>query len=116
MNGIKDNEVASVSSAPILLTREQVLTELIGPKGFLERDRYDSSVQEMLIGEALKQSRNAKNLTQEQLGKMVGVGKAQISRLEKGETMNLGTLARILKALDIHASIHFDNGYIVSIV
>ena len=35
-----------------------------------------------LLGQAIKQARQERNLTQEQLGDLVGVQKAQISKIE----------------------------------
>ena len=44
----------------------------------------------------------AQNLTQEQLGERIGVQRAQISRLEKGNsTITLPTLSRVFQALGI---------------
>ena len=40
-------------------------------------------------GEAIRQARLAKNLTQEQLGEKVSVQKSQISRLERGKYMKV---------------------------
>ena len=46
--------------------------------------------------------RQAQNLTQEQLGKRIGVQKAQISRLEKGKCIiTLPTMSRIFQALGV---------------
>src|SRR5215469_16956208 len=52
------------------------------------------------IDKAIKQTRQERNLTQEELGKLIGVQKAQISRLEN-ETSNvtMDTLLRVFTAL-----------------
>ena len=39
-----------------------------------------------LLGEAIRQIRKQQNLTQEELGKIVGVQKSQISKLENSLT------------------------------
>jgi transcriptional regulator with XRE-family HTH domain len=39
-----------------------------------------------LLGEAIKQARKERHLTQEELGQLVGVKKAQISKLENSLT------------------------------
>jgi transcriptional regulator with XRE-family HTH domain len=41
------------------------------------------------------------NLTQEQLGEMVGVQKSQISRIEKGRHVSISSMARLFKAMGI---------------
>ena len=54
------------------------------------------------LGQRIKEARLAQNLTQEQLGKRVGVQKAQISRLEKGKSViTLPTISRIFRALGV---------------
>jgi HTH-type transcriptional regulator / antitoxin HipB len=54
-----------------------------------------------LIGQAIKESRQERKLTQEQLGKLVGVQKAQISRLESNASnVTMDTLMRVFTALN----------------
>jgi transcriptional regulator with XRE-family HTH domain len=53
-----------------------------------------------LIGKAIKQTRQERNLTQEELGKLIGVQKAQISRLENNASnVTMDTLLRVFTAL-----------------
>jgi transcriptional regulator with XRE-family HTH domain len=40
-----------------------------------------------LLGSAIKQARKERNLTQQQLGELVGVKKAQISKIENSRLM-----------------------------
>lgn len=81
----------------------------IGKVGTPERDAFENEVEEAVqaykVGEALKQARKMKSLTQQQLGEKVGVQKAQISRLENGKSITISTLSRLLKALNIPASL-----------
>lgn len=57
-------------------------------------------VQDELIGKAIKQTRQERNLTQEDLGKLIGVQKAQISRLENNASnVTMDTLLRVFTAL-----------------
>ena len=51
--------------------------------------------QNNIIGEKLKQLRKEQKLTQEQLGKLIGVQKAQISKIESGN--NSATISTVLK-------------------
>ena len=62
-----------------------------------------------LVGEAIKQARQSKNLTQEELGKLIGVQKAQISRIENGKNLTLSTLAKVFKAMGISAKLEIGN-------
>ncbi len=72
---------------------------LIGKKGTKERDEYEFELKLELIGDMIKTARKKRNLTQEQLGEMVGVKKAQISRLENS-TGNV-TFETVMKILDV---------------
>lgn len=64
-------------------THEEMLDRVIGEKGSPAREKYENDINNFLIGEAIKQTREAKNLTQEQLGELMGVKRAQISKIEK---------------------------------
>lgn len=74
---------------------EQIKDEFIGKKGTAERDEYEYELRMEVLGELIKKTRLERKMTQEQLGELVGVQKAQISRLENN-TGNV-TLATILK-------------------
>ncbi len=81
-------------------TLDEVQDQLIGKKGTLERDLFEYELQMDLIGKAIKQTRKERNLTQEELGKLIGVQKAQISRLESNASnATMETLLRVFSAL-----------------
>lgn len=81
-------------------TLDQVQDELIGKIGTAERDLFEYELQMDLIGKAIKQTRLERNLTQEELGKLIGVQKAQISRLENNASnVTMDTLIRVFTAL-----------------
>jgi len=81
-------------------TLAQVTDELIGIKGTPDRDMFEYELQMDLIGKAIKQTRKERNLTQEELGKLIGVQKAQISRLESNAgNVTMDTLLRVFTAL-----------------
>jgi len=81
-------------------TLEQVTDELIGKVGTPERDMFEYELQMDMIGIAIKQTRKERNLTQEELGKLVGVQKAQISRLENNAgNVTIDTLLKVFSAL-----------------
>lgn len=74
-------------------------------KGTKARAEYDEQVELMLVGEAIRKARQARSLSQEQSGEMVGVQKAQISRLENGKNLTLASIVRLFKALNQEASL-----------
>ena len=81
----------------------------IGKVGTPKRDAFEKKVEDAVqaykLGEAIKQARKMKCLTQQQLGEKIGVQKAQISRLENGKSITISTLSRLLRALNIPASL-----------
>ena len=90
---------------------EDILTEFYGDKGSPRRDEHEQAVEDAVqafhIGEAIRQARQEKNLTQEQLGVLMGVQKAQVSRIESGKNLNFSTIARAFKAMGIPANLAF---------
>ena len=90
---------------------EEILNEDLGKKGTPKRDAFDAAVEADVrayhIGEAIRQARKDKNLTQEQLGNLMGVQRAQVSKIESGKNLNFTTIARAFKAMGIHADLSF---------
>ena len=84
---------------------EETLDRDLGPVGTPRRDEFERNVDESVhaykLGEAIKQARLSKNLTQEQLGERIGVQKAQISRLERGKSISLSSITRLFQAMGI---------------
>jgi HTH-type transcriptional regulator / antitoxin HipB len=81
-------------------TLEQVQDKLIGKIGTPGRDIFEYELQMDLIGKAIKQTRQERHLTQEELGKLIGVQKAQISRLENNASnVTMETLIKVFTAL-----------------
>jgi DNA-binding XRE family transcriptional regulator len=81
-------------------TLDEVTDELIGKVGTTERDKFEYELQMDLIGQAIKQTRQERNLTQEELGKLIGVQKSQISRIESNASnVTIDTLMRVFNAL-----------------
>ena len=54
----------------------------IGKGGKVERDEYEYELRMDVLGKMIKSARQERHLTQEELGKLVGVQKAQIFKLE----------------------------------
>jgi len=83
-----------------ITTLDQVKDKYIGKVGSIERDQFEYELRIDLIGEMIKKARKEKNLTQEELGKLVGVQKAQISKLENGASnVTIGTILKVFEAL-----------------
>ena len=90
-------------------TLNQVQDKLIGKIGTPERDVFEYELQMDLIGKAIKQTRQERHLTQEELGKLIGVQKAQISRLENNASnVTMDTLLRVFKALKAKVKLHIE--------
>ena len=81
-------------------TLDEVQDKLIGKIGTANRDKFEYDLQMDLMGKAIKQTRQERKLTQEQLGILVGVQKAQISRLENNASnVTIDTLMKVFGAL-----------------
>jgi DNA-binding XRE family transcriptional regulator len=89
----KENKIKTVSL-------DKMIDKHVGKVGTAERDVFEYELNIDLIGQAIKQARKDRNLTQEQLGKLVGVQKAQISKIENSiKNARLDTIMKIFKAL-----------------
>ena len=74
--------------------------EFIGKVGTKERDDYEYELRMDVLGKMIKTARQERNLTQEQLGELVGVQKSQISRIENNASnVTIETLMRVFNAL-----------------
>ena len=81
-------------------TLDEVQDKLIGKRGTPDREIFEYELQMDLIGKAIKEARKERNLTQEDLGKLIGVQKAQISRLESNASnATMETLLKVFTAL-----------------
>jgi len=80
---------------------DQVQDKLIGKIGTANRDKFEYQLQMDLTGKAIKNIRQERHLTQEELGKLIGVQKAQISRLESNASnATMDTLMRVFTTLN----------------
>jgi HTH-type transcriptional regulator / antitoxin HipB len=90
-----------------LYSLDEITDEFIGKPGTPKRDAFEYELRLDIIGEAIKQARKERHLTQEELGRLVGVKKAQISKIENSLTdARFETIMRVFKALN--AKIHFN--------
>ena len=81
-------------------TLDEVQDKLIGKMGTPARDKFEYELKMDMIGQAIKQTRQERNLTQEELGRLIGVQKSQISRIESNASnVTIDTLMRVFNAL-----------------
>lgn len=81
-------------------TLDQIKDEMIGKAGTQARDDYEFELSLELLGEMIRATRLKRNLTQEQLGQLVGVQKAQISKLEKNaNNVTVDTVLKVFHAM-----------------
>lgn len=86
---------------------DEVTDKFIGRRGTPKREEFEYELKLDLLGEAIKKARKERNLTQEQLGRLVGVQKAQISKLENSVTdARFETIIKVFKALN--AKVNFN--------
>lgn len=79
---------------------DELINRDLGAPGTAERDNFDTKVKAAAIAWQLKELRQQKNMTQQQLADKVGIDKTQISKIEKGtRNLTIETIARIVHAL-----------------
>ena len=91
---------------------EEMKDEFIGKKGNQERDQYEYELRMDVVGRMIKRVRIEKKMTQEQLGELIGVKKAQISKLENStNSATIDTIMKVFKALgaDISFNVKIEN-------
>ena len=73
---------------------------MIGKRGNAAREAYEFELNMELLGDSIRAARIERNLTQEQLGKLIGVQKGQISKLEKNTgNISIETILKVFNAL-----------------
>lgn len=81
------------------------MDEEISSLGTSKRDAFEEELRLDLLGKAIKEARLQRNLTQQQLGELMGVQKAQISKLENSLTdARFETVMKVFKALNAKVS------------
>ena len=87
----------------------------IGKVGTEERDEYEYELRMDVLGKMIKTARQERNLTQEELGQIVGVQKSQISKLESStNSATIDTIIKVFKALkaDINFNVKLEKQFI----
>jgi HTH-type transcriptional regulator / antitoxin HipB len=87
----------------------------IGEPGTPERDEYEYELSMEVLGKMIKAARQQRHLTQEQLGELVGVKKAQISKLEgSANSATIDTVMKVFKALkaEINFNVKLEDNFV----
>jgi HTH-type transcriptional regulator/antitoxin HipB len=80
---------------------DEITDKHIGKRGTAKREVFEYELRLELLGEAIKKARKERHLTQEELGDLVGVKKAQISKIENSLTdARFETIMKVFKALN----------------
>lgn len=81
-------------------TIEEITDKYIGKPGTPGRERFDFNLKTDVIGEIIRKARIEQHLTQQQLGEIIGVQKAQISKIENNaKDVRFSTILRVFEAL-----------------
>lgn len=79
---------------------DTMIDKHIGKRGTERREAFENELRIDLLGQAIKKARQERNLTQEQLGDLVGVQKAQISKIENSvKNARFETILKVFDAL-----------------
>ena len=79
-------------------TWNEIKETVYGKKGTVRRDELDRDFESFKIGLLLRNAREKKNLTQEQLGELIDKKRTYISRVENnGSNLTLKTLFDIVE-------------------
>lgn len=79
---------------------DTMIDKHIGKRGTEKREIFENELRIDLLGQAIKQARQERNMTQEELGELVGVQKAQISKIENSvKNARFETIMKVFEAL-----------------
>ena len=86
---------------------DDMIDKHIGEVGTDKRDTFEEELRLDILGQTIKQIREKKHLTHAQLGELIGVKKAQISKIENNLTdARFETILKVFRALN--AKINFN--------
>ena len=97
-----DNSLKTVSL-------ETMIDKHIGVRGTPKREAFENELRIDLLGHAVKQARLERQLTQQELGELVGVQKAQISKIENSiKNTRFETVLKVFNALGTRVSFQIE--------
>ena len=109
----KNNQMATKQMKSYSLS--EMKDKYIGKLGTKERDEYEYELCMDVLGKMIKTARQERNLTQEELGRLVGVQKSQISKLESSaNSATIDTILKVFKALkaEINFNVKLENKFV----
>jgi DNA-binding XRE family transcriptional regulator len=81
-------------------TLAEMKDKYVGKKGTKDREVYEYELNMDVLGRMIKKARLERKLTQEQLGELVGVQRAQISKLESSaNSATIDTIYKVFRAM-----------------
>ena len=88
---------------------DTMIDKHIGKRGTDKREAFENELRIELLGQAIKQARQERNLTQEQLGELVVVQKAQISKIENSvKNARFETILKVFDALGLKVNFNVE--------
>ena len=88
---------------------DTMIDKHIGKLGTEKREAFENELRIDLLGQAIKQARQERNMTQEELGEIVGVQKAQISKIENSaKNARFETIMKVFEALGAKVSFNVE--------
>ena len=88
---------------------DKLKDKYIGEVGTEDRDHYEFELKLDILGDMIKKTRKERNMTQEQLGDLIGVKKSEISKLERNSrNMTISTVLKIFHALKAKVNIKIE--------
>ena len=88
---------------------DEVTDKYVGKLGTKRREKFEQELNLELLGQAVKRARKDRKLTQAQLGKLVGVQKAQISKIENNmNDARFETILKVFRALNAKINFHVE--------
>ena len=97
------------------LTLSEMNNKYIGKTETEEREEYEYELSMDVLGKMIKSARLERHLTQEELGRLIGVQKAQISKLESSaNSATIDTIMKVFKALkaEINFNVKLENTFV----
>jgi len=88
---------------------DELIDKHIGELGTEKRDAFEEELRLDVLGQTIKQIRLEKNMTQAELGELVGVKKAQISKIENNlNDARFETILKVFRALNAKISFNVE--------
>ena len=80
---------------------EELTDKYVGEPGSLEREEFDQELRLDILGQTIRKLRERQNMTQAELGELIGVKRAQISKIENSLTdARFETILKVFRALN----------------